>query len=161
MPAPIIIRDAMRADYPGFLAVARETLAYHVTLLPAIFREVEVAVPRAWFEGMVAGPGSCILLAAHGGREGVVVGYATLQARHYDYEIFVPRVAAHIDNFGIAASSRGQGIGALLLAACRQRARAWSATSLDLDCWDANQDALRFYLRQGMRPALHTLTQQL
>lgn len=148
MSAPITIRRATLEDYPGFLSVARETHEHHVALLPDIFRSAEVAVPEEYFAGLVTGEQSCIFLAKQGG---VVVGYATLQLHHTLYDIQVPRTAGFIDNFGIAEVCRRMGVGRLLFEACCEQAKAMGASSLDLDCWEANQGAIRFYERLGMR----------
>jgi len=147
-PAPITIRRATLEDYPGFLSIARETHEHHVALLPDIFRSAEVAVPVEYFAGLVTGDESCIFLAE---RDGVIVGYATLQSRHALYDSQVPRTAGFIDNFGIAEACRRMGVGRLLFEACRERATAMGASSLDLDCWEANQGAIRFYESLGMR----------
>ena len=155
MTIPITIRLATLADYPGFARVARETQEYHVALLPEVFRSVAVAVPAEYFAGMVAGDESRILLAE---RAGVITGYATLQLRHATLDLLVPRTDCHIDNFGVSAQARGMGVGRLLFAACRERAREMGAASLELSCWEANQIAMRFYKRMGMRVSRRSLT---
>jgi ribosomal protein S18 acetylase RimI-like enzyme len=144
----ITIRLATLEDYPGFLSVARETNEHHAALLPGIFRSAEVAVPEEYFAGLVTGEQSCIFLAEC---DGVVVGYATLQLHHARYAIQVPRTVAFIDNFGIAEAHRRLGVGRRLFAACLEWARAMGSSSLDLDCWEANQDAIRFYENMGMQ----------
>lgn len=144
---PITIRLALLEDYPGFLSVARETQEHHVALLPDIFRSVEVAVPEEYFASLVTADESCILLAE---RDGVIVGYATLQIRHSRYDIQVPRTAGYIGNFGVSKACRRMGIGRLLFEGCCERAKAMGASSLDLDCWEANQGAIRFYESLGM-----------
>ena len=53
------------------------------------------------------------------------------------------------------------GVGRLLFAACRERAKAMGASSLDLDCWEANQIAMRFYEAMGMRVSHRTFTADL
>jgi len=155
MGAPITIRLATLEDYPGFLGVARETNEHHVALLPTIFRNAEVAVPEEFFAALVTGEQSCIFLAE---RAGVVVGYATLQLHHATYDIQVPRTAGYIDNFGIAQTCRRMGVGRRLFAACRERAKAMGASSLDLDCWEANQGAMRFYENLGMHVSRRRFT---
>ncbi len=152
---PITIRLATLADYDGFARVARETQEHHVALLPEVFRSVEVAVPREYYAGMVTGGESCILLAE---RAGVIVGYATLRMRHATLDILVPRTVGHIDNFGVSEPARGMGVGRLLFEASCERAKAMGASSLDLDCWEANQSAMRFYEAMGMRVSRRWLT---
>ena len=155
MSAPITIRLATVEDYPGFLSVARETHEHHVALLPHVFRSVEDVVSEAYFLGMVTGEESCIVLAE---REGVIVGYATLQLLHASYDFLVPRTVGHIDNFGVAKACRRMGVGRLLFEACRERATAMGASSLDLDCWEANQGAIRFYESLGMQVSRRRFT---
>jgi ribosomal protein S18 acetylase RimI-like enzyme len=145
---PIAIRLATLEDYRGFLSVAHETHEHHVALLPHVFHSAAVAVPEEYFTDLVTGEQSCIVLAEH---DGVIVGYATLQLRHALNDILVPRIVGFIDNFGVAEVCRRMGIGRLLFAACRERAKALGASSVDLDCWEANQTAIRFYESLGMR----------
>jgi diamine N-acetyltransferase len=155
MSAPITIRLATLDDYPGFLSVAQETHEHHVALLPDIFRSVEVAVPEDDFARMVTGQESCILLAE---RTGAIVGYATLQLHHDTRENMVPHTVAEVDNFGVSAAYRRMGVGRFLFAACRERATAIGARDLNLSCWEANQEAMRFYENMGMRVSRRWLT---
>ncbi|HEX9038085.1 MAG TPA: GNAT family N-acetyltransferase [Ktedonobacterales bacterium] len=151
----VSVRLATRADYAGFARVARETHDYHVALLPEVFRDAADIFPEAYFVELVEGVASCILLAE---RAGVITGYATMRLRGAPLDILVPHISAFIDNFGVAASARRHGVGRRLLMACRERARAMGADSLDLDCWEANQPGLRFYEAMGMRTTRRRLT---
>lgn len=155
MPKGISIRLATAADRAGFTRVARETHAHHVALLPDVFREVEDSFWEEYFDGMIAADETWIVLAE---RAGEVAGYATLRLRHATLPIQVPRTAAHIDNFGVAAAARRHGVGRALFAACQERARALGAQSLDLDCWEINQGAMRFYKALDMRATRRWLT---
>lgn len=152
---PITIRLATLQDYPGFLSVAHETHEHHVALLPNIFRSAAVAVPEEYFTDLVTDERSCIVLAEH---DGAVVGYATLQLRQATLDILIPRTVAFIDNFGVAEAYRRMGVGRLLFAACRERAQAMGASSLDLDCWEANQSAVQFYESLDMRVSRRRFT---
>jgi ribosomal protein S18 acetylase RimI-like enzyme len=155
MRAPITIRLATLQDYQGFLSVAQETNEHHVALLPNIFRSVDVAVPEEYFAGLVTDDESCIMLAEQGNE---VIGYATLQLQHARYDIQVPRTVGFIDNFGIAQVCRGMGVGRQLFEACREQAKTMGATSLDLDCWETNQGAIRFYEDLGMHVSRRRFT---
>jgi ribosomal protein S18 acetylase RimI-like enzyme len=155
MSAPVTIRRATLQDYPGFHSVARETHEHHVALLPNVFRSVEVAVPEEYFADLVTGDQSCIFLAEQGG---LVVGYATLQLHHAMYDIQAPRITGYIDNFGVAQACRRMGVGRQLLEACRDRAKTMGASSLELDCWEANQGAIQFYESLGMQVSRRRFT---
>jgi diamine N-acetyltransferase len=155
MGEEITIRHATLADYAGVVRVARETHERHVALLPDIFRSVEAPVPEEYFAGLVAGDDSDVLVAE---RAGEIVGYAMLYLRRATLDILVARTAGFIGNFGVSAARRRMGVGRRLFEACCDWARAKGATSLDLDCWEANQGAMRFYEALGMRVTRRWLT---
>ena len=142
------VRLATLEDYAGFVAVAGETHAHHVAAVPRVFRSVDVAVPEEYFAQLVTGDDSDIIIAEVSGS---IVGYAVLLHRHVAREMLVPRTYAHIENFGVSAAYRREGIGRQLIEACVVRAREHGATSLELDCWEANQEAIAFYTSLGMR----------
>lgn len=142
------IRLATLEDYAGFVAVAGETHAHHVAAVPGVFRNVEPAVPQEYFAQLVTEDDTDVVLAEDAGK---IVGYAVLLHRHTARDMLVPRLYAHIENFGVAAAYRREGIGERLIEACVARANERGATSLELDCWEANQEAMAFYTSIGMR----------
>lgn len=142
------VRLATLEDYAGFVAVAGETHAHHVAAVPGVFRSVGVAVPEEYFAQLVTGDDSDVIVAEVSGE---IVGYAVLLHRHAARDMLVPRTYAHIENFGVSAAYRREGIGRQLIEACVVRAREHGATSLELDCWEANQEAIAFYTSLGMR----------
>ncbi|HEU4782210.1 MAG TPA: GNAT family N-acetyltransferase [Ktedonobacterales bacterium] len=141
------IRLATLEDYAGFVAVAGETHAHHVAAVPDIFRSVDVAVPQEYFAQLVAEDDADVVLVETSGK---IVGYAVLLHRRAARDMLVPRSYAHIENFGVAATYRREGIGRQLIEACVARAKERGATSLELDCWEANQEAIAFYTSLGM-----------
>jgi diamine N-acetyltransferase len=148
----IRVRLATLDDYDGFVRVAREVHDHHVAALPEIFRSVGVAVPRDYFEQLVTGEETDVLVAeADGGADREIAGYAVLVLRRLTRDMFVSRSYAYIENFGVAEAYRRHGIGRELIAACIAWARERGATSLELECWEANQGAIAFYESSGMR----------
>jgi diamine N-acetyltransferase len=143
----IHIRLATSADYPSFLRVAREVHEHHVAAVPSVFRSVDVTVSQDYFEQLVTDNDSDIYVADD---DGVIAGYAILIHRWAEREILVPRVFSYIENFGVAEAYRRHGIGRQLIAACVARAKERGASSLELDCWEANQEAVAFYASVGM-----------
>ncbi len=142
------IRLATLEDYTGFVTVAGETHAHHVAAVPGVFRSVAVAVPREYFALLVTGDDSDVIIAEVSGE---IAGYAVLLHRRAARDMLVPRVYAHIENLGVATAYRREGIGRQLIEACVARAKERGATSLELDCWEANQEAIAFYTSLGMR----------
>jgi ribosomal protein S18 acetylase RimI-like enzyme len=146
--ADVRVRLATLEDYAGFVVVAGETHAHHVAAVPGIFRSVAVAVPEEYFAQLVTGDDSDVIVAEVSGE---IVGYAVLLHRRAARDMLVPRAYAHIENFGVAATYRREGIGRQLIEACVAQAKERGATSLELDCWEANREAMAFYSSIGMR----------
>lgn len=144
----IQIRFAVPADYPGIAQVARETLAHHVAAIPTVFRDADPALPEPFFAELLAHADADVIVAED---EGVAAGYAIMQLRRSELPLHVPRTVAYVDNFGVLAAYRRKGVGRLIFERCAERARQRGAKSLELDCWEANQEALRFYAALGMR----------
>lgn len=142
------IRLATLADYPGFARVAHEVHEHHVAAIPDVFQSVDVVVPEAYFAQLVEGDESDVYVAVC---DGTIAGYAILQHRRASRDMLVPRIFAFIDNFGVAEAYRRRGIGRRLFEACIARAKECGAASLELDCWEANQEAVSFYTSMGMR----------
>jgi GNAT superfamily N-acetyltransferase len=144
----ILIRHAEMADYSGFLRVAHEVHEHHVALIPEVFRSVTMVVPENYYERLITADESEILVAEC---DGEIVGYAVLLHRSASGEIRVPRSFSFIDNFGVAKAYRRKGVARQLFEACLAIARERGDDALELDCWEPNEDALRFYEAMGMR----------
>ncbi len=141
------VREATVADYPGFARVAREVHEHHVAAVPDVFRRVEVVVPEEAFAELIADDDSGVYIAEC---DGELAGYAVLLHRRASREIHVPRPFAFVDTFGVAEAHRRSGVGRRLFAACVAGAKERGATRLELDCWEANREAVRFYAAMGM-----------
>jgi ribosomal protein S18 acetylase RimI-like enzyme len=142
------VRKATSADYPGVARVAREVHEHHVAVVPDVFRSVEVAVSEETYAALLADADCEVFLAE---REGEVAGYAVMFHRRAAHDFLVPRTFAHIDNFGVAEAHRRAGVGQRLFATCAAAAKARGAIQLELDCWEANREAVSFYAAMGMR----------
>lgn len=96
-------------------------------------------------------------MAAGGGlriaeREGVAVGAVSVGAAP-DYVPRVPQAELYIELLLASRRHAGQGIGAHLIAVAREIARAGDAEVLRVDCWAGAPGLVRWYERQGFRPA--------
>lgn len=140
-------RLAALDDYDGFARVAREVHEYHVTAVPTVFRSVDAVMSEEDFAQLVMGADADVIVAEVNGE---IAGYAVLSHRRAARDIQVPRAFAYIENFGVAEAHRREGIGRRLIAACVERAKEQGATSLELDCWEANREAIAFYTSIGM-----------
>jgi ribosomal protein S18 acetylase RimI-like enzyme len=109
---------------------------------------------RAHYEQWLAEPRSALLLARVADE---AVGYAMVRLR-VPRRAWEPRgLIGTLETLAVDESRRGLGIGTVLLSAVRELLTAEGATVLELSVLEGNEQAMRFYEHQGLRPALVTL----
>jgi ribosomal protein S18 acetylase RimI-like enzyme len=143
----VAVRMAVLSDYPGFARVAHEVHEHHVERVPDVFRSVDVIFSEDDFSKLLQANDSDVLVAEFNED---IVGYAVLLHRRVSRNFHVPRTISFIDNFGVSRAHRRMSVGRLLFEACVTRAKEFGAQSLELDCWEANQEAIQFYESMGM-----------
>lgn len=104
---------------------------------------------RDHYERQLAKPGAFVLVARDEGR---AVGYALVAPEEGSATWPVPWL--EIDSLSLLPEARGQGLGRALLE--RVQAEAPDA-ELRLYVVSANEDARRFYAREGFEPVVHVL----
>jgi ribosomal protein S18 acetylase RimI-like enzyme len=92
---------------------------------------------------LLGDPDTDFLIASDGDR---AIGYSQLR---YRFSLWCSGIEAHIDDFFVEGEARGRGIGAQLLEASIERARARDACVVGLTTNERNVDALRLYQRAG------------
>jgi GNAT superfamily N-acetyltransferase len=158
MLVKVQIRLATADDYEGFSVVAKEVHEHHVERIPSVFRSVEVVVPEATFVEWINADDADVYVAE---LDGQIIGYAVLFHRFTTREMHVPRTYSFVDNFGVSTAHRRMGVGRLLFEACMNRTRERGSQELELDCWEANQEAVSFYESMGMKPKRRWLSIEL
>lgn len=161
LPDGLTIRDYCDADEAGVLAVLRDLQAHEFAINDRA-RAPETMGP--WYIGRLKqanaeGRGR-ILVAVNGSR---VLGYASLltSVSAEDERDEIPYRFAHVDDLGVLASCRSQGVGAALLEACEAIAREAGQRWIRLGVLAANPRARSFYARQGYGEVLVTVEKKL
>ncbi|HEY3340708.1 MAG TPA: GNAT family N-acetyltransferase, partial [Anaerolineae bacterium] len=70
-----------------------------------------------------------------------------------DIPVLVPRRLAMIEKLIVRDDARRRGIGKALLQAAQQWAAEQGATQVELNVWEFNKEAIRFYQREGYETA--------
>lgn len=100
-----------------------------------------------------------ILVAEMGG---AILGYAALSTCiACEDKDELPYTYAHVSDLAVLATSRSQGVGAALLDACEEMARAAGQRWIRLGVLAGNERARAFYARQGFGEHLLTLEKKL
>jgi GNAT superfamily N-acetyltransferase len=84
--------------------------------------------------------------------DGAPLGYAVLSVKPSSASWDVGERIAELETLAVVEEARGEGIGSLLIEACRDRLRDEGITHWGVAVVEANADATRLYERVGFRP---------
>ncbi|CDN41589.1 MULTISPECIES: GNAT family N-acetyltransferase [Paenibacillus] len=143
-------RLAEKKDYAAVAALNKQVFDFHADARPDLHRKVEGQFTRAVYEGWLNdGAIDVMVLAADGGS---LLGYAALEWQEApDRPVFQPRKTVFVRDLVVNEEHRGLGLGSRLMEQVILYARAKGADAVDLNVFECNPSAIRFYERQGFR----------
>ena len=161
LPEAFTIRDFRAGDKTGVLAVLHDLQAHEFRIND---RSRPPEAMGFWYIDALkqeTAEGRGRILVAEG--EGAILGYASVRTSlsSEDEKDEIPYTYAHVDDLAVLASARSKGVGAALLDACEDLARAAGQRWLRLGVLAANERARAFYARQGYGEILLTLEKRL
>jgi len=150
------IRAAGPEDFSAINYLIEQIDWLHIEWHPEYFQPHggHPARPESFLQRFVDSPAGDILLAIDSVG---LVGLAIVQIeRNLAFPLLrrAPRVV--VDNLVVDHQQRGRGVGKELLRACQDWAEVREIFEVQLNVYDANQEAIRFYERQGFEPLRHT-----
>ena len=132
------------ADREAVEVLARQVHAMHVAWRPDIYEMPEQLYPEERFLEVIRERQLYVAKI-----NTVVVGYALLKIRHYDWPGVVKRKVMLIDELCVHESCRDQGIGKQMMNDAWALAKAFRCTDLQLGVYPQNDDAVGFYQKCG------------
>ena len=145
----ITVRYAERTELDRVNELRQMVSSLHAAGRPDIFRpdfcaELQQAVYKTY-----DAPDADVIAAC---LDGMVCGFAIVQYIDRPASAYqCARRFYHIEEFGVDAAFRRRGVGAALLAFCKQEAARMQFPRVELDVWAFNEDAQRFYEAVGFR----------
>jgi ribosomal protein S18 acetylase RimI-like enzyme len=88
-------------------------------------------------------------------------GYAVLGIKPSPSSWDIGERIGELETLAVAESARGEGVGTMLIEACRERLRAEGITHWTVAVVEANEGATRLYERMGFRPYYRQLLAEL
>ena len=141
------IRFAEDKDLPAVNLLRREVNELHVQGRPETFKPGFSRDLEDYLYEIRKDPAKQIVVAEDGG---AVCGFAILhEICRPETPYMVERRYLDIDEFGVAASRRRQGIGTALIAFIRSWTKERGFDRLELNMWEFNREALAFYEAAG------------
>ena len=139
-----MIQLATKADRASVNEIALQIHSLHVEWRPDIYCAAEELYPAERFDRAVSGRQLYVAKI-----EGNVVGYAAVEIRDVKVNGLHPCRVMSIEEFGVHEAARGHGIGTEMMADIRALAKAFRCNQLKLNVYPQNEEAIRFYERNG------------
>jgi ribosomal protein S18 acetylase RimI-like enzyme len=128
------------------------SVAAHLTAVAPFRSDDESWIRRrAFYERLMARPGSFFLLAE---REGSFVGYAAVGVSGTEATLEVGDRVGELESLVVLPEDRGNGLGGRLMDAVFEELRRLGAEEITIAVREGNDDAARFYERRGLVPYL-------
>lgn len=142
-----IIRRAVPDDSEQILALLEQVEAIHQKGRPDLFREHGTKYTIPELHKIMADDERPIFVAVIDDR---VVGYIFgIITETRNSTMLFDMKTIHLDDVCIDESCRGMGIGGALMECVTEWARSIGCTRMDLDVWEFNDGARRFYEKYG------------
>ncbi|NTU81612.1 MAG: GNAT family N-acetyltransferase [Chloroflexales bacterium] len=162
---PVTIRPAEAADCDALCELFLDFHDFHTRGVPDRLTTMRDPAGRhreelaARLASLAAGHGSNLIVAE---LDGELAGVVEVYLRQSDPSApVVPRKYAYLQSLMVAEHARGEGLGALLLAAAEAWARDRGASEIQLDVWEFPDGPLSFYERHGYHTMRRSLVRRL
>ena len=142
-----MIRFARKEDYEAINALRAPVCALHSNGYPALFKPVFAKDHQERVLKMMEDPEQDVLVAE---KNGQLLGFAMVEyIKREETNSMYAVHEAHIVEIGVDETSQGKGIGTALIQAVKDAAKVRGCRSVQLDVWEFNKSALRFYEKLG------------
>lgn len=146
----MIIRKANHGDIPQILALLEQVGEVHHQARPDLFRAGARKYDAAALARLFTDPARPVFAAMEADH---MLGYCfcMLQEIHGD-PVRTDYKTLYIDDLCVDEACRGQHVGSQLYHYARSYAQRQGCSSITLNVWANNKNALDFYRSQGLRP---------
>ena len=145
----VTIKKACSSDRNEILRLLKQISAYHQVGRPDIFRAGSAKYSEDEFEAILQDANKPVFVAADENNN--VLGYVFCKVIHYkSHAVFNDFDSLYIDDFCVDESVRGKHIGKLLFETVKDYAKEIGVYNIDLNVWEFNENAKKFYESCGM-----------
>lgn len=142
------IRPAVEGDYERLLELLAQISELHYNNRPDIFQARVKKYELEQVREILNSPDKPVLAAVN--PDGVLIGYAFCQIiDNTSRPLFNNFKSLYIDDICVDERFRNQGTGTLLLEKCKELAKEHGCYCIDLNVWQFNQSAVKFYEKCG------------
>lgn len=144
----ITIRKAQNSDSKGVLRLLEQIAELHHQGRPDIFKSNTKKYTEDEFSEILKDKDKPIFVAVD--EDENVFGYVFCMVTSYkNHTVFNDYCSLYIDDFCVDEGARGQNIGKKLFEAIKTYAKEMGVYNIDLNVWEFNQGAIKFYEKCG------------
>ncbi len=142
------VRLAKIKDVLEIVPLLYEVAIMHIEKRPDIFKEKELKIMTNYAEELIKDKNNIILVAEENKKiKGVIVCKIKEVKNHVNIK---DSKSLWIDELCVKSESQKKGIGKLLMQKAKDIARKEGCIRLELNCWEFNENAIKFYEKQGL-----------
>lgn len=142
-----MIRLARKEDYEAINVLRAPVCELHANSYPNVFKPVFAQDHQERVLKMIENPEQEVFVAEE---SGVLLGFAMVEYIKREETNSMHAVhTAHIVEIGVDDKAQGKGVGTALIETVKTEAKARGCHSVQLDVWEFNKSALRFYEKLG------------
>ena len=146
----IFIRRAKPEDSDRLMELLAQIARLHHVGRPDLFKDGRQKYGKEELTGILRDENKPIFVATNGSDD--IVGYVfCIIVRYRAHANLNDHDSLYIDDFCVDENCRGGGVGKTLFQAVKAYAREIGVYSIDLNVWEFNESAIRFYESCGMR----------
>jgi diamine N-acetyltransferase len=143
------IREANSNDYNEVCKIITEVHKLHFKNRPDVYLDSDNPFKKEDFANLLTSNDTKIFLVEDNDNK-ELTAYSMIKIMTTKNPICISKTFLYIDGFCIKSNFKRNGIGRLLFNHIVDYAKTENAASLQLNVWEFNQDAIKFYKEMGM-----------
>ena len=143
------MREANNSDYTELFKLAAEVYKLHLKNRPDVYLNIGSPMPKEYFDELLSSDNSKVFVAQNIDNK-ELAAYSVMQIMTTKNPMYIQKKFVFIDDYCVKSNYKRNGIGRLLFNYIKEYAKTADAASLQLNVWEFNKDAIKFYEAMGM-----------
>jgi len=143
------VREANSNDYIEVCKLTLDVHKLHLKNRPDVYLDIKNPLEKEYFDDLLDSSNTKLFIVENDDNK-ELVAYSIIQIMTTKNPIYIQNTFIYIDDFCVKSNVKRIGIGRLLFNHIVDYAKAENATSLQLNVWEFNEDAIKFYETIGM-----------
>jgi len=143
------IREAKSNDYAEVCKLTMEVYKLHLENRPDVYLDIANPLEKESYDELLSLSNVKLFIVENDDNK-KLIAYSVIQIMTTKNPIYISQAFVYIDDFCVKSNFKRIGIGRLLFSHIVDYAKVENATSLQLNAWEFNKEAVKFYEAMGM-----------